>query len=69
MSFSVFQNSADTQAIIRQALTSPAVTPSPAVGAPPPLPPGTRQRQQEVKAQARCRTHARSAPHSSAKRW
>ncbi|SDX77194.1 hypothetical protein [Hymenobacter psychrophilus] len=69
MSFFSFTNSADAQFAIRQALTSTVSLPVFDAGAPPPLPPGTRQRHQEIKAQARCRTHARSAPHSSAKRW
>ncbi|SES88227.1 hypothetical protein [Hymenobacter actinosclerus] len=69
MSFFSYTNSADTQYAIRQALTGPAAPPTPGAGAPPPLPPGSHQRQREIKAQARCRTHARSTPHSSAKRW
>lgn len=64
-----FTNSTDLQSAIRQALTGTASLPTLDAGAPPPLPAGTRQRHQETKTQAYCRTHARSAPHRSAKRW
>ncbi|NVO83735.1 hypothetical protein [Hymenobacter terrestris] len=69
MSFFSFTNSVDTQTAIRLAFTSTTTQPMSDAGAPPPLPPGTRQRYREIKAQAHCRTHARSTPHSSAKRW
>ncbi|WP_147320694.1 hypothetical protein [Hymenobacter lapidiphilus] len=69
MSFFSIPNSVDTQSIIRQALMGTTAPPVFEAGAPPPLPQGTQQRYREVRARVHCRTHARSAPHSSAKRW
>lgn len=69
MSFFSNSNSLGTPSTIRQALLGAITVPVFEAGAPPPLPPGTQRRYREVRAQAYCRTHARSVPHSSAKRW
>ncbi|NVO30708.1 hypothetical protein [Hymenobacter lapidiphilus] len=69
MSFFSLTISASTSSAIRQVLASTTSLPTLDVGALPPLPPGAQRRHREGRAQAHCRMHARSAPHSSAKRW
>ena len=69
MSFFSTSTSSATQSVVQQALAGTGTKPLFELTGPPTLPPGARQRGQEIKAQARCRTHARSTPYSSGKRW
>ncbi|MBT2558926.1 hypothetical protein J7E24_14120 [Hymenobacter sp. ISL-91] len=69
MSFFSLPVSASPASPVRQALAGTTFLPTLDAGAPPPLPLGAQRRHREERAQAHCRMHARSAPHSSAKRW
>ncbi|OWP64817.1 hypothetical protein CDA63_00185 [Hymenobacter amundsenii] len=69
MSFFSLSTSSAIQAIVQQTLTASSIEPVFESGGPPVPPLGAQRRSQEFKAQSHCRTHARSTPYASGKRW
>jgi len=63
---SIFSNSSLSVGLISSELKLPAAS---GAGGLPPVPLPTRRRLTEQQAAARCRSHARSTPYYSGKRW